>query len=1142
MKAVFLFFGAALCSLQLLAQDVPLIKVGDKELGVSKLYVDVAVVGNRMTTTYDMYFYNPSSQLLEGELSFPLDEKQAVSRFALEVNGALREAVAVEKEQGRVAFEAVVRRKVDPALLEKGTGNNYRARIYPIPAKGYKRVLLAYEEELQISNKDHLIKVPLSFKRKLEDFSFSVSVAGQSDAPRIQSGAKMRTKFDKERGNYVLNFEAKQFKPSQEFLAKVPLDDSFVVSNYEEYTYAYRPITANQIERAKPKKIKLLWDVSYSMIERDLEKEIDFLEAYFDVHSQLDVRVSTFSNEIIKTQDFTITKGNWSAIRSMLEASVYDGATSFHNLFDTAEVFDELLVFSDGMNTLSDAPTRISTPVFVVNSIKKANHQVNKNFTESSEGGYINLSSLSTKDALAKIRYQSLQFLGTSKVRSGVDSYPKKGAVVFNDFSWAAKGLNPGEEVELLFGYGNVVTQKEMLTIPQSNDDPQVARIWAQKKVMHLQSFGDSKKGDLIELAKSFNLVTNFTSLIVLETLADYRRFAVTPPKGMFDQKELAREEVAVTTRGIRDNDKRNKESENESVARSEEIVTTELQAGVVASLSGTVTDGSGLPLMGVNVYVDGGNSGAQTNFDGEFSIEAPAGSNLVFSYVGFATLETTVRGNGSINITMQEDAQTLGEVLITGYSGIPVEQKRIGYSVSTLSAGDLNDKPESDAVRSMTGKVAGVQITGSSGATGSSTNFVIRSKSSINGNNQPLFIVDGVPFNANTNAQGGLSGGGAVTSSRFLDLDPNMIQNVQVLKGLSAAVLYGQEGRNGVVIITTKNNTASGLGSSNYYINAEAEREEQAKKRRALMKEKTIKELGFTTTYLEELQNAIGVEDMYMLYLGQRELYSGHPSYFIDVYDFFRNANAAFADRILSNVIEMDTDNYELLRVYAYKLEEKRDFKTAAFIYRQVLKLRSEDPQSYRDLALALAEIGEQDEALSLLMKIAGTDSHGDFGFRNHEEMKPIVANEIANLIQTKNLSSLPNGLSKELFKKVELDMRVVIDWNHNDTDIDLHIVDPNLETCFYGNDSTKMGGKLSEDMTEGFGPEEFTLEKAGLGSYYVKIDYFGDNYQKVENPTFMKVNIYENYGTKEQTRRTKVMRLSKNSDEKLVERIAML
>lgn len=131
-------------------QNSPKLKVKDKELGLSSLDVQVNILGNIATTTYDMLFYNPTNQVLEGELSFPLGEGHNVSRFALDVNGKLREAVVVDKELGRIAFEQVVRRGVDPALLEKGTGNNYKARIYPIPANGYKRILLAYEQELSL--------------------------------------------------------------------------------------------------------------------------------------------------------------------------------------------------------------------------------------------------------------------------------------------------------------------------------------------------------------------------------------------------------------------------------------------------------------------------------------------------------------------------------------------------------------------------------------------------------------------------------------------------------------------------------------------------------------------------------------------------------------------------------------------------------------------------------------------------------------------------------------------------------------------------------------------------------------------------------------------------------------------------------
>ncbi len=230
-------------------------------------------------------------------------------------------------------------------------------------------------------------------------------------------------------------------------------------------------------------------------------------------------------------------------------------------------------------------------------------------------------------------------------------------------------------------------------------------------------------------------------------------------------------------------------------------------------TISGTISDENNLPLPGVNVIIKGTTTGTQSDFDGNYSVTGSVGQTIVFSYLGYTTEERAITASTSnISFAMSPDAEALTEVVVTGYGGRTKSKKALGYAVSTIEAEAIENKPESDVVRSLNGKVAGVQITGNSGATGSGTNFIIRSKSSINGNNQPLFVVDGVPFDSSTNQQTGFGGGNTVTSSRFLDLDPNNIASVQVLKGLSAAVLYGQQGRNGVILITTKNGSQAQL------------------------------------------------------------------------------------------------------------------------------------------------------------------------------------------------------------------------------------------------------------------------------------------------------------------------------------------
>ncbi|HMQ05646.1 MAG TPA: SusC/RagA family TonB-linked outer membrane protein [Saprospiraceae bacterium] len=221
-------------------------------------------------------------------------------------------------------------------------------------------------------------------------------------------------------------------------------------------------------------------------------------------------------------------------------------------------------------------------------------------------------------------------------------------------------------------------------------------------------------------------------------------------------------------------------------------------------TVTGTVTDQTGEPLIGANVLAKGTTVGSITDLNGEFSINVPEGVNaLVISYTGFETQEVSVSGVNNVSVVLVE-GQLLTEVVITSL-GIKKDKRALGYAVTSLNEDLIKDRPEADVARVLQGKIPGVNITATNGLSGAGTNIIIRGYSSITGSNQPLFVVDGVPFNSNTNNQASFAAGGATTSSRFLDLDPNNIENVSVLKGLSATVLYGDQGRNGVILITTK-------------------------------------------------------------------------------------------------------------------------------------------------------------------------------------------------------------------------------------------------------------------------------------------------------------------------------------------------
>ena len=227
-------------------------------------------------------------------------------------------------------------------------------------------------------------------------------------------------------------------------------------------------------------------------------------------------------------------------------------------------------------------------------------------------------------------------------------------------------------------------------------------------------------------------------------------------------------------------------------------------------TITGTVTDDQGMPLPGATVLEQGTSNGVSTDFDGNYSIDVAEGNVLEISFVGYETSAFTVGADNVINASLAQGNQ-LEEVIVTSL-GIKREKQALGYAVSEVESDALEQRGEGDIGRILTGKASGVQITNQSGLSGSGTSIVIRGFNTFSQGNQPLFIVDGVPFSSETNNQGNFQDGNN-GSSRFLDIDPNNIESVNVLKGLAAATLYGTQGRNGVILITTKSGSSTGAG-----------------------------------------------------------------------------------------------------------------------------------------------------------------------------------------------------------------------------------------------------------------------------------------------------------------------------------------
>lgn len=1058
------------------AQEAPILKVGKTQVGLSSLDITVEIVGDKATTTFDMLYYNPTNQVLEGELSFPLGMNFNVSRFALDVNGKLREAVVADKELGRIAFEAVVRRRVDPALLEKGTGNNYKARIYPIPAKGYKRVVLAYEQELIYKKDGYYFDLPLHFKNKLDKFNLAITVFEQETTPVIEKGNVSGLQFENWKRNFRTKLNKTNYTPNKSILIKIPtkVDERKLLVS-DDYFYSHIILNPKKRIRRKAAEITLFWDASLSMKERDIQKEIDLLASYFSYIENIKVHFKSFSNIVLNEKTFNIQNGDWSDLKSEIQHTVYDGGTNYNILNYKLKNTDLVFLFSDGIQSLSASKYDSKTPLIVVNSLTKSNHKSLQQMAQVSNGTYINLSTKTSIEAFTDIKYEQYRFLGYSSNKKNIEVYPNSSVNVENTFSIAGKNISNDDSIILNFGHGNTTEETIILNFRDGQANvANVPRMWAQKKLGDLQQNSTVNKAEIVKLATAYNLVTDYTSLIVLERVMDYVRYKIEPPAELLDEYNRILAQI----------------EKNPDYGSFEIIITDEVEE--------------------------------EDNSSDEMSLfqetEVRNSNSAAMRKIQPATIPQQIR-----EIEAVEDEQKIEEVPF-----MVVEQSPIfpgcESSSSRIEQRQCLSKKIQKHVTDNFDKSFISELNLPSGRQRINTMFTINQQGVVE-----TILVRSPHERISEEVK------------RVLNLLPRMIAGKQ--RGRNVAVRYA-------LPIIFNIDVDGNINSQNSVVQQQPQLPQETQLRNHTQNRRTYKgklkvaDQTLKTPYIKELLAFETKEEAYDFYLIQRMKYIETPAYYVDVSNAFRNHYKAvnYSNRILSNIAETDFDNYELLKVYGYQLQATYQHNLALFIFKRVLELRTEDVQSYRDLALAHENVGECQAAFDVFESILSGKVYKNKNRRNFSGLNTIISHEIKYLakkykddLDTSSLEKIKTGDTPETF-----DVRIIVDWNHNDTDIDLHVIDPNLEECWYSHKRTKIGGHISQDMTQGFGPEEFTLKNAIKGDYFVKVNYYGDRYQKVENPTFMKVTLYKYYGTKKQSKEIKIIRLTKSREKQIVAKLS--
>jgi Uncharacterized protein conserved in bacteria len=960
------------------------------EVYLQSLDIQVEVTGNIATTKYTMVFKNRTGKILEGELLFPLPDGITVSHYALDINGKMREAVPVEKAKATQVFEEIVQRRVDPGLLERVEGNNFRTRVYPIPANGTRTVSIGYEEELPVMKQAFYYRLPMDYKDVIENFSLKATVWKSSQKPQMDKNSDNEIVFDRVGENYVAEFSRKNYQSNHSliFSLPAPVDVPQVLMQSASGSYYFVASCMPDVKSIKKQwsdKIAVIWDVSLSGAKRNFEKEYEVLDIIFQDKKNLSVSLYLLNNELKKDKSFEIRNGNWSDFKKYLENLIYDGGTNFQaiNLQNISD--NEILFFSDGLSSLSDADfttlSSVKKPVHTIVSSPKADYSSLKWISAQTSGKYINLNAISDNTLKYELQNETLHFIGIENNNKVREVYPSVATPVQGNFSIA--GILDAKEtnVTLLFGYGNKVEKKVTLKLNANEATQQgnIYRVWAQKKINELDMRYEKNKQELTELGQTFGIVTRNTSLIVLETLQDYITYNIVPPAEL-------RDEYFRWKKGV-----------DEQRARTQQDLLNTATASAKELKEWWNTDfkpqKSRYPSLD---ELDGLDLSALTG--------RAAGVNL-----SLAEVETSagIGSMGDVNIVEEEI-----EIIQTAY--------------------ELPPPPALDIVEEI----------------------------NIVEDDVAFMIVEEAPMPA--------------------------------FRG-----------------------------------NTERDAEKQTAVQRTSQPVIRIEPLKQDKDYLKNLTGKS--ESDYALYLKIRAEYMNTPDFYFDMADwFYRLGDKGKAVRILTSIAEIDLENASLYRLLGYRLKEYQEYKLEEYICQKVIQWRPMEPQSYRDYALALADNGMYQLALDTLYSVI-TQTYTQNTNSRSRGIEEVVVTEINQLIDKYKLKT--NAINKDLIQSMPVDIRVVINWNMNNTDIDLHLTDPNGETCYYGHRSTQIGGRISYDITQGYGPEQFMLKKAIKGKYKVFVNYYGDSQVKAEGPSTIMAEIFTNYAGKEEQRKVVCLQLSKEN-----------
>ena len=883
---------------------------------LQKLAVDVEVLPALAQTQLTMTFHNPNHRPLEGELVVPLAEGQKITAMALDINGEMRAAMPVPKAKGQQVFEAVERRQIDPALLEQISGNQFRLRVYPIPAQGTRTVSITVSQALAHQDGRLVYQLPVRFGKvgnahirinsSLNSAeSFQMPTGFQSVA-QPNGGFVAQAKGMSQGLERVLTWQFAAPKTTQVLWQNV---------GNERFFLANIPVKSDTYTRRPPTHLGIVWDASLSRRDADLATQLAVLAEYFKAMPDAEVSVQivrgTGSDDV---RTYRIKQGDWTQLRKDLTGVVYDGSSSLAQMRPVKGT-DEYWVFSDGMdNVFVQALADLQgARVSVFNPQSVANHSVLRQMAENHGGVYAPWHDAQTAQRVLQQLWQEQPHITavTGDVEEVVWPSVRGQDQVMTLLGKMKSGVTaPRMQVSIGDAQG-----PQVISVPLTGQKSSaIPALWASATIDQWSANSERQHEEILALGKRFGVVSPETSLLVLDDVADYVTHDIDPPPSL----QAAYQRL-----------KQQKQQQQQ------EVTLNQVQQA-------------------------------------------------------------------------RSDWQAFGEWWNTDFP---------------------KNKPKP-------------------------------SKPEVNEQEAQLDMAIAAPSRPLSRSR---------VSTEAVAADAALEQDVSVSKNKA-----GADKQVSIAIQAYQDNSPA------------VARVRSADKASA-----------------------------YAVYVQERADNLNNPSFYLAASDaLWDKGLSTEAVRVASNLAEMKLENRYVLRLLGQQFVQFRRPELAVDVYRQVLHMAPEEPQSYRDLALAEAENGQYQAAADHLYAIIQKPWDGRFG-----GIQLIAVDELNQLVAAHKNHINTAQFDAALLHNRPVDMRVVLTWDSDNSDMDLWVTDPNGEKVFYGHQQSYQGGKISRDFTGGYGPEVFWLKEPKAGEYEIRAHFYGDRQQIVTGPTTAHVRLIRHWGKPNQS-----------------------